>query len=91
MKTPLPPAACCAWCLTPLDVARSVGAEARPSAGDISFCIRCGKFSVFADDLMLRQPTDWEEAKISGFEVAQRIIAAWKKHKPALDTAPDNP
>lgn len=38
------------------------GAGHKPNPGDASLCIKCGKVSVFGEDLRLRLPTEQEAA-----------------------------
>lgn len=81
VETPLPPAARCPHCRAALDAAQSpFDAKRRPRAGDASFCIRCGQFSVFHADLTLRPPSKEEYAEIMDTEEAQQIKWVWVKH-----------
>lgn len=51
--------------------------EAKPSPGDASICWRCGKFSVYGDDMWLRQPTDDEHDTIRKSDEGIRARRAW--------------
>jgi hypothetical protein len=78
VETPLPQAARCAWCLVEHELAQSPFEEQRvPQENDASFCVRCGRFSIFRADLTMRLPTDEEVAEILHDEDAQRLLMAW--------------
>ncbi len=54
----------------------SVDADAAPSPGDFTLCIRCGHLMAFADDLALRDLTDAEVREVAGDRRALAVQAA---------------
>jgi hypothetical protein len=70
----------CPYCHTTLDAAGTLDVEAprRPEAGDITLCIRCGEWAVFADDQgALRKPTDPELYEIGTSDECRAARTAW--------------
>lgn len=57
------PAAC--WhCGQTLDAAKAMNGQQAPSAGDVSLCAYCGEIGIFADERLLREPTDEEMVNV---------------------------
>lgn len=68
----------CPSCGVMHDRVATVGPEATlPSAGDLSFCIKCGEWSIFLPDLSLRAPTDDEHIEIGHDPDCIRLRKAW--------------
>lgn len=85
------PGRVCPWCNHELPLASEVAKRGelrarRPSPGDATLCIRCGEFSVFADDLSLTKPSDEDFVEFASDPRVQAIRKAWtammKTNKP---------
>jgi hypothetical protein len=55
--------------------------EIKPESGDLSICINCGYFSIFADDLSLREMTEEEKYKWAGDPTLLSVSEALAKAK----------
>ena len=62
--------------------------DATPSPGDASICWRCGKFSVYGDDMWLRVPTDEEFDTIRKSDEGVRARKAWIMTQELPDPSP---
>jgi hypothetical protein len=75
----------CHACGHELDCASPLGHEHAPQPGNVSICIHCGPLAVFADERLLRKPTDQELADIHAsrqwptIAKAQQLIAERKQ------------
>lgn len=52
-----------------------------PKPGDLSLCIECGSLNAFAENLMLRKPTEEEYLDVAAdanFQAARRAILSFK-------------
>jgi len=67
----------CPHCDHATDRVTAVDAGRGPEGGDLSICVACGEWAVFADDLMLRKPTDDEFIEIGQDATCRRARAAW--------------
>jgi hypothetical protein len=79
------PACPCLHCGKVVDAGMNVINERRPGPGDYSICAYCGHLMVFAEDLMLREPTNAEIDAIAGDPVlvrATELVAELKKRNP---------
>jgi hypothetical protein len=69
----------CPWCLAEHDCATPApgyGSDLVPGA--LSFCIKCGRFSLFGDALELRRPTREEQWDIDNDASLARIVHGWR-------------
>lgn len=62
----------CAWCRDICKHVHYVGDQ--PRAGDFSHCCKCGKISVFLDDMTFRKATESEVFGLMMDDGASRII-----------------
>jgi hypothetical protein len=69
----------CPFCLCEHDAASGVGdaAHRTPAAGSVSFCIECGRFSMFDERLQLREPHPAELAAILADPQAWALFETW--------------
>lgn len=70
----------CLSCGAVLDAATGIGNKAKPRAGAITLCVKCGHLMAYAWDLSLRALTDKEIVDIAGDErvlAIQRARAAY--------------
>lgn len=65
-------ASACLDCGAVLDASTGVGNKAKPHAGAITMCIKCGHLMVYAWDMSLRPLSDKETVEVAGDE---RIVA----------------
>ena len=76
----------CISCGKTLNAASAVDADGRPSPGDISVCVYCGKIMIYGKDMALRELTEIEKMEIlRDMEMFDRIEAmqqAAKRLKP---------
>lgn len=74
-------AATCPFCGKLQDKVTSAtpGHKEAPTAGDLTICIVCGEFAIFADDSgeTLRAPTDAEYDQIASDPVARKMRIVW--------------
>jgi hypothetical protein len=69
----------CPHCHVAHELASGLGHDHKPTQGSVSLCIRCGKASIFTEDLQLRKPTANEKAALTTNKLitsAQIFIAA---------------
>jgi hypothetical protein len=70
----------CPSCSTRLNRAEAAsGSQEAPTPGDVSFCIVCGSWSVFGDDLSLRHPNSDEKEKISNDFECILVESSWRR------------
>lgn len=75
----------CPWCGTVHDGLVGMSSAATPNPGDVSLCIECGEWSVFAADLSRRKPTEDEFTSIGTSAACQRAREVWLRLKEAPD------
>lgn len=57
----------------------------KPKPEDLSFCVQCGYFSRFDENLALRKLTKIEVEEVTHHHTLQRLIESWKRvRKPHL-------
>jgi hypothetical protein len=68
----------CPYCLAEHSFATGVG-DAPPdlTPGSVSFCIHCGRFSLFDDRMQLREPHPSELSLILADKKAWAVFEAW--------------
>jgi hypothetical protein len=71
----------CPHCLRENDLVTEVVDEGTPDPypGALSFCIRCGHFAVFQDDLSLRKPTLMEQWEFDNDAQLAKVRWAWRE------------
>jgi hypothetical protein len=68
----------CPFCKVSHDGVTNVTGTPTPVTGDVTMCIECGEWAIFADvPGRLRKPTDAEYDKIVASEVATKARKAW--------------
>jgi hypothetical protein len=74
--------ATCPHCRKPVHLAGDVNDEGvEPSAGDVSICIKCGKWSVFTEGLQMRKPTKVEARELLKDEDVREANKRWRRLK----------
>lgn len=69
----------CACCGHAIDATtRAMGQQAPPSPGDVSFCVYCGGWSMFDEELGLRLPTEEESQWIAEDMECILIADTWQ-------------
>lgn len=83
----------CPFCHYRCDAATPVeGDFDEPKDGDLSICIKCGEWVVFADDVTsVRKPTDDEYLEIGSDRFYGTIRVAWEQTKYELETKGTTP
>jgi hypothetical protein len=78
----------CPFCGAVHDGASNVSSNDAPSDGDVTLCIDCGEWGIFAPVVgMLRKPTDAEYEFLGTDKDARKVREAWvllqkiKQHK----------
>lgn len=84
----------CPFCHYRCDAATSVNVEGEdePEDGDLSICIKCGEWIVFADNVTgVRKPTDDEYLEIGSDRFYASVRAAWEQAKHEIKTNGNTP
>jgi L-aminopeptidase/D-esterase-like protein len=68
-------------------VARKGTPARRPGPGDLTICIRCGEWSVFARNGRTRKPTAAEAREIATSRLCRHARQAWEQMIAAVRTA----
>jgi hypothetical protein len=78
----------CPYCGHKHELATGVTGEKEPGDGDVSFCISCGRFSMFdstrAENLRVLTPAENHEIRTDNN--CRRIYTAWFLTKPSRRT-----
>ena len=74
----------CISCGKTLNAASAVDSEGRPSPGDISMCIGCGKIMIYGDDFTMREPTEAEMVEMVMDEEMNARLTQMQRARKAL-------
>lgn len=77
MKSSEIPSSACWNCGKAVDAATPLESDADPVPHDVTLCIYCGEWNVFADDMMLRKPTEQEFIAIGMDPMARAARHVW--------------
>jgi hypothetical protein len=72
--------ATCPHCQAPVHLAGECGdTGSEPSEGDVTICIKCGKWSIFTESLQMRKPTGIEARELLKDEAVREANKRWRR------------
>jgi len=76
----------CVWCGYAVDSATNITGGTKPKKGDMTLCLKCGEWNVFAGPLpVLRKPTDKEFMDIAAHPGCRKLRWAWLELQKQLE------
>lgn len=82
---------CCAWCGYKVDSATNITSGSKPRKGDMTLCLKCGEWNVFAAQWALRKPTAKEFMSIGANPGCRKLRWAWVELQKQLQKEKENP